>query len=170
MSESELMSEKLSIRAQILNKYVFYKDLCEELLRFARHAGVKVWMVRRKQNEVDFLKKRYDDIWALAIHAHTMRRMQMLAANITRFYERRYPLHAQSEMQDTRFLIIVNWRWQHLLERAQRWQEIAKKHDWEKADLQIAPRYPQYERWWANTPSPAVGLPPEDNAYVIVSP
>jgi|NorSeaMetagenome_1021524.scaffolds.fasta_scaffold108793_1 hypothetical protein len=148
------------------NEYHFYMGLCDELLNYAQNMGVKVYMSARKQREVDILRQRYDIIRAIDNDRQKLRNMKTLFADITRFYEKRYPLHVQSETQRTSTIIIINWRWQHLLERAQRWQEIAKRHDWSH-DLQIQPRYPSQERWWIRTPSSAVGLFAENNPYTI---
>ena len=164
------MSQNVSTRLQIHNKYTFYYNLCSELLRYARQEDVKCWMFMINVVEVAILHDRYNELWELPINARTVGRMQSLTDTMIRFYESIYPLRVQSETQDSSDLIIVNWNWQHLLQRAQKWQEMASRHSWSMANLKIEPQYPQYEPWWDNIPPPPVGVLGEDNQYVIVSP
>ena len=143
------MSQNVSTRHQIMNKYWFYNNLFNELLRYARHENVKCWMAQINLVELTFLHDLYEQ-WELPINARTVRRMQKLTDKMIRFYESIYPLRVQSETQDSSDLRIVKWNWQHLLQRAQTWQEIASHHEWSEANLVIEPKYAQYEPWWNN--------------------
>ena len=164
------MSQNVSTRHQIHNKYTFYYNLLEELLHYARQEDVKCWMAQINLVELTFLYDLYSRVERMPINARTVRRMQRMTDKMIRFYESIYPLRVQSETQDSSDLIIVKWNWQHLLQRAQTWQEMASRHDWSDTNFVIEPRYPQYEHWWNNTAPPPVGLLAEDNPYVIVSP
>ena len=146
--------------------YQFYQNICEELLRYAEDIHVKSRMAERKQREVDILRRRCNEIREIDVCTYTLRQMKTLAHDITRFYVNRYPLRCCASR--TSELGIVNWRWLHLTERAQRWQAIARSHDWSKA-LHIHPKDPQDEDWWDRTPSSAVSLFAADNPYTISS-
>ena len=181
--QTTLADDPALIDQQFVRKLMFYEDLVDELLRYAEAQDVKIWLDRRQQAQVLVFRGRYNDIRKMfqTTLARAIEHMRKLLASLIRFYARRYPLHAQTrggededdaqaDMQDVSQLCVVNWRWEHLLERAQKWQEMARNHDWSAAALQIQPRWPEHEDWWANTPSTDVGLYDEDNPYMIESP
>ena len=158
------MSQDVSSRLKLFRKYHFYRDLCDELLSFAQNILVRFRMSERKRMEVGNLRRRYDEIRMLDDDKPALWNMKTLAADITRFYVRRYPLRCCASR--TSAAGVINWRWLHLTERAHRWQEIARTHDWSD-DLQIQPRFPSEEDWWDRTPSSAVSLFAADNPYSI---
>ena len=111
---------------------------------------IKIHMSARKQLEMQVFWDRYDEIEHSVDDNLALRGMKTLAGDITRFYIRRYPLRrSESDTEeDNSPLQLRNWRWLHILERAQKWQAIAKNHDWSH-DLRIQPRWPSQEDWWA---------------------
>ena len=137
------------------NAYEFYKNVCDELLRYAEDIHVKIWMGERKRGEVDIYRRECNRIREMDDDTLALRDMKTLASALTRFYVARYPLRCCASR--TSDLGIINWRWLHLTERAQRWQEIAREHDW-STPLQIQPARWVDEDWWARTPSSAVTL------------
>ena len=137
-------------RAKVNRAFVFYAKLCSEMLFHCTDNGNKIHMSERKQQEMQVFWDRYDEIRAGVDDNLALRGMKTLAGDITRFCMKSYPLRRSKSdtKEDNLFLQLKNWRWQHLCERAQKWQEIAKNHDWSH-DLHMHPQFPSEEDWWA---------------------
>ena len=85
-----------SISQQLVRELMFYEDINDELLRYAEAQDVKMWLDRRKQEQVKVFRRRYKSIRRMDIAARSMWHLRELTASMIRFYARRYPLHAQT--------------------------------------------------------------------------
>ena len=134
-------------RDRVHREYVFYRNLCEELLRWATDESFKVHMSVRKQQEAQQFWGRFDEIGGLEDDDLALREMKQLTGAVTRFYSKRIPLryaNTPDAAEHNYRLHLKNWRWEHMLARARKWVEFAKQHDWSH-DLQMQPQWAQQE-------------------------